>query len=198
MARRVFNAINGLELAQVIGTEVTEALLRTSSKFKQHKTYTMLSFTVEVEVRAYPMEPPSFRVQLGEAAPAGTPVPENVVVETFHVIGGDPPGTMPQNTPPDLIRKSAGLPVAEVERVDGYLVDVAKSTVPPTEPAPEAEPEPAPPRRRPGGFDEPVPEPPAAMTETVDATEGTLDMPDGEPRWARSVEVRTPKRPKKG
>ena len=189
MPKRVFQAINGLELAQVIGHEVTQALLR-DRHFRQHITYVTLSFTAQIEVRSYPAEPPSFKVQVGETAPPGTILPETEEV-VFRVTGGDPPGTDPMNTPPDLIRMSAGVPVTEPTRVEGRIVDKPQTLA-------EVEvPEPAP-RPRPGAMDAPVPDLPPR--EEAPAAGAVLDMPEGEPSFARSVELKTrtaPRRAKK-
>lgn len=132
---RVFQAISGTELAEIIGREITRQCLALP-QFRHHLTYPLCSFAANIVVTAYPMDPGEFQVKAkGEfkcAAAAKLPAdakPEIVTVAAELNIDAPAEGGLA----PDEARARVGLPVSAPTRTPTGTVDAPDATLSKTE-----------------------------------------------------------------
>lgn len=117
---RVFQAINGAELADIIANEIKRACL-VDAHFRAHLTYPLVSFAANIVVTAYPMDPGEFLLKTkGEfrrasaSALAADAKPEVVTLAAELNIDAQNPGGPEMNNgglTADEARAHAGLPV---------------------------------------------------------------------------------------
>lgn len=146
--QRLFNALNGRELAEIILAQV-KAELHANYHMKQHLTYPRVKFKWNLTVEAYPLDPPEFVLstegeviaQVGEESDEGGKnrepyvPPKDAKPEVVNLSGEQDEGANVSTgdgiTPPDKVRTEAKLPVSRVaDGPKGVLVEkpVARST----------------------------------------------------------------------
>jgi len=130
-ADRVFQAIDGYELAHIIGKEIERQCL-THPQFRKHLTYPLCSFAANIVVTAYPMDPGEFALKArGEfrrasaSALAADAKPEIVTVAAELNIDAPAEGGLA----PDEARVRVGLPVTAPTKVPGGTADLADATL---------------------------------------------------------------------
>lgn len=119
---KLFNALNGLELREIILKQVTKAL-DDDWHFRRNLTYPIVRFKFRLDIHAYPQDPPEFDVET-EAAMSIDPEFQPEVVdgvpigqEHIELAGGA------KIEAPDKAREESGLPVPSPERAAGTVVE---------------------------------------------------------------------------
>lgn len=119
MQQRVYNAINGAELIDVLCKDLRETLSQ-DSNFRQHITFPELQYEISVSIKAYAQEKASTTVVKGSVA--------TVVKETNKPVAL-PPDAKPRaiqvnkkatdQSRPDALRAGKGIPVNRVKTIPG-------------------------------------------------------------------------------
>lgn len=136
-ADRVFQAIDGTELRRIILAEI-ERVIDLDPKFKRHLTYPIFSFSFNIAISAYPMEPAEFKVvgKYKRVVPGAELPPDDTPFDIIKVAGElnvDAPAE--GGLAPDEARERAGIPVTTPTRASvgksGQIV-VDQASMPPT------------------------------------------------------------------
>jgi hypothetical protein len=117
---RIFNALNGAEVKQIILADIDKAM-DGDQQFQKHLTYPQVEWTWKLTVKAYPSEPPQFGAEAAGEGTVKATEPEIVVLEGGRAVTKSDQN--PDAQAPDDVRREAGVPVSMPTKTPGGWVD---------------------------------------------------------------------------
>jgi len=122
---RLFNALNGAEVKEIILADIRRAM-EDDMQFQKHLTYPKVEWTWQLTVKASPTEPPQFRQQAEGEITVKQAEPEVTVLSGGRSVTKSAEQADAQA--PDEARRDGGLPVPSPTKIGQTWAEVPVET----------------------------------------------------------------------